>query len=64
VKSQWGTDELPKDVQRLAMNITSLREALRLVRRRGPVHILPICLPTQRLFSTYSTRKETKLYLY
>lgn len=30
VKSQWGTDELPNDVRRLAENITSLTAALRL----------------------------------
>jgi ppGpp synthetase/RelA/SpoT-type nucleotidyltranferase len=30
VKSQWGKDELPKDVRRLARNITRLTEALRL----------------------------------
>lgn len=34
VKSQWGPDELPKDVRRLAMNITSLTEALRLETER------------------------------
>jgi ppGpp synthetase/RelA/SpoT-type nucleotidyltranferase len=30
VKSQWGADELPDDVRRLASNITNLIEALRL----------------------------------
>ncbi len=30
VKSQWGKDELPQDVRRLASNITTLMEALRL----------------------------------
>jgi ppGpp synthetase/RelA/SpoT-type nucleotidyltranferase len=30
IKSQWGPDELPKDVRRLAMNISNLTEALRL----------------------------------
>jgi hypothetical protein len=76
VKSQWTKDELPEDVRRLANNITTLIEALRLeigrleeilnegkAQRAGihPANLSPYATVVQYLFSAEKARMVSLL---
>jgi hypothetical protein len=76
VKSQWTKDELPEDVRRLAINITTLMEALRLeigrleeilndgkAQRAGahPANLSPYATVVQYLFSAEKAKMVSLL---